>query len=80
MAGKNSSTPIDLMGINPLIDSDGDTYKVSSALRAIADLLREEEKRETEHDDQFGFGIALILETCAAALNHMGNIREVNHG
>ena len=72
MARKNSSTPVDLMGINPLIDPDGNPYKVSTALIAIADLFREEENREVEHVDQFGFGIALILETCAAALNHMG--------
>lgn len=80
MAGKNSSTTIDLSGINPLITSDGNTYKVSSVLTSLADMFSEEENRAMEHDSAFGFGIASILEVCAAALRQMGNISEVNHG
>ena len=80
MAGKNTITPNDLESINPLIDLSGDTFKVSSALTAIADMFSEEENRAVEHDSAFGFGISVILDTCAAALRHMGQIGEGNHG
>jgi hypothetical protein len=71
MAVKNSITPIDLTDINPLIDSNGRSHKISSVLVALSDMFKEEENRAMEHDSEFGFGIALMLDVCAAALRQM---------
>lgn len=65
-------TPAEMKAINPLIDSDGNTYCVSSALTAISAML---EGGQT-FDDAQGFGLSMILQTCAAALRRMG---EINH-
>lgn len=55
--------------INPLITSTGDTFRVSAALTALADLVMAEQT--TEPDGDQGLGIAFILQTCSAALIHM---------
>lgn len=55
--------------INPMITPDGGTYRVSSALVALACLLAEDQAQEP--DSARDFGIAVILETCAAALRKM---------
>lgn len=60
--------------INPLIDSDGDTYKVRQALIALSCLLEEEPTMEA--DTQQGFGIAGILRACHGALEYMD--KEIN--
>jgi len=60
--------------INPLIDSDGDSYKVRQALIALSFLLEEEPKMAA--DSQQGFGIAAILRACHGALEFMD--KEIN--
>lgn len=60
--------------INPLIDSDGDSYKVRQVLVALSCLLEEEPKMED--DSQQGFGIAAILRACNGALEYMD--KEIN--
>jgi len=55
--------------INPMITSSGDTYRVSSALTALACLLEAEQTMEP--DDDQGLGLSIILQTCSAALRHM---------
>ena len=75
MAVKNSITASDLEMINPLISSDGNTYKVSSALSALADMFEEENSRALDHDGDFGLGISVLLKTCAAALYRMNEVK-----
>lgn len=55
--------------INPMIASSGDTYKVSAALAALADLVMAEQTNEPDGDQ--GLGLSYILQTCSAALIHM---------
>lgn len=76
MTGTNVSTKgIESMHlVNPLIDSDGDTYKVSSALNALSCLLQQE--RTMEPDSAEAFGLAVILDTCAAALRVMQEAKD----
>lgn len=63
----------DMASINPMIDSDGDTYKVSYVLNALASLLQEEKTLEQDKADNFG--MAMILSTCAAALEKMQELK-----
>ena len=60
--------------INPLITNDGNTYRVSSALTALAGLL--EGERTMEPDSAEAYGVSVILATCAAALRRMGEVKE----
>lgn len=60
--------------INPMITSDGDTYRVSSALVALADLLAED--KAMNPDSCREFWLSVILQTAAAALRHMGEIKQ----
>ncbi|WP_157651329.1 hypothetical protein [Dechloromonas denitrificans] len=55
--------------INPMITSSGDTFRVSAALTALADLVMAEQTVEPDGDQ--GLGLAFILQTCSAALRHM---------
>lgn len=55
--------------INPMIDSDGDSYRVSGVLHFISSVLRNETVTLT--DPAESFGLAVILDTCAAALRSM---------
>lgn len=68
-----STKSADWESINPMITADGDTYRVSSALVALADLLTEE--RSVVPDSAQSYGLSVILTTCAAALRHMGEIK-----
>ncbi len=54
---------------NPMIDTDGDTYKVSSALNFLSNVLRKDDLRLEDPADTFG--LAVILDSCAAALRRM---------
>lgn len=54
---------------NPMIDTDGDTYKVSSALNFLSNVLRKDDMRLDDPAETFG--LAVILDTCAAALRRM---------
>ena len=56
----------EMEAINPLITSTGDTFRVSAALTALADLLQAEQTLEPDGDQEIG--IAFILQTCSAAL------------
>ncbi|MER2539931.1 MAG: hypothetical protein ABTQ26_11885 [Azonexus sp.] len=55
--------------INPLITRTGESYRVSAALTALADLIMVEQTMEPAEDQ--GLGIAFILQTCAVALIQM---------
>jgi hypothetical protein len=72
-ADKPRITIEDMESINPMIDSDGDTYKVSSALTALSCMLYEE--RALEPDSAENFGLSMILSTCAAALRKMQELK-----
>lgn len=69
-----SATIDEMEAINPLITSDGNTYRVSSALTALADLLAEEQAMEP--DSAQAYGVSVLLATCAAALCRMGDIQQ----
>ena len=69
-----STKPADLKLINPMITSDGDTYRVSSVLVALADFLPEE--KAITPDGAQSYGLSVILQTCAAALRRMGEIKK----
>ena len=56
---------------NPMIDADGDTYKVSSALNFLSKALADFEEETPFNDKAVPFGLAVILDTCAAALRRM---------
>lgn len=64
-----SITMDDMESINPLITSSGDTFRVSAALTALADLVAGEQSMEPDSDQ--GLGLSVILQTCSAALRHM---------
>lgn len=69
-----SAKSADWESINPMIAADGDTYRVSSALVALADLLTEE--KSMNPDSCRDFGLSVILQTAAAALRYMGEIKQ----
>lgn len=62
----------DMASINPLIDSDGSTYAVGSALEAIASLL--DQGQGVKLDEAQAFGVTMMLRTCAAALRQMSEV------
>lgn len=64
----------DLSAINPMIDSDGSTYMVGSAIEAVASLL--DQRPDVTLDEAQAFGLAMVLRTCAAALRHMGEVKK----
>lgn len=55
--------------INPLINANGQTYKVAAALTALAGLLEDDRAMEADQDE--GLGLSLLLQTCSAALRYM---------
>lgn len=59
----------EMEAINPLITRTGESYRVSAALTALADLIMAEQTMEPAEDQ--GLGIAFILQTCAVALIQM---------
>ena len=69
-----STKTADWESINPMITADGDTYRVSSALVALADLLSEE--KAMNPDSAQSYGLSVILQTCATALRRMGEIKQ----
>lgn len=65
---------VQLMSINPLIDSGGDTYKVQSVIRTLRSFIDKAGGEGTEslllsHDENFG--VCTILDACASALEAM---------
>jgi len=58
-----------LSSANPMIDTDGNTYLVSSALEALAALL--DQKQEITLDESQSYGVSILLASCAAALRKM---------
>lgn len=64
----------DWESINPMITASGDTHRVSSALVALADLLADEQTMVP--DGAQSYGLSVILQTCAAALRYMGEIKQ----
>jgi len=69
-----SSRVVEWESVNPMITADGDTYRVSSVLVALADLLTEE--KSMKPDGCRDFGLSVILQTAAAALRYMGEIKQ----
>lgn len=61
----------EMEAINPMITGNGNTFKVSSVLTALASLL--EDDRTMDPDSAEAYGISVILATCAAALRRMGD-------
>ncbi len=55
--------------INPMIDDNGDPYRVCSALEAISNLL--DQRQKVTFDEAQSYGISILLSTCAAALRSM---------
>ena len=68
------TTTTELMSINPLIDADGNTYKVSSLLEFVAAVL--DQGQGVRLDEGQCFGAAVLLSTCAAALRKMQEASE----
>jgi len=64
----------EMEAINPLIDRDGNTFRVSSALTALTCLF-EKVDDGIALDGAQTYGLAIILETCAAALRQMGEVK-----
>lgn len=64
---------LDFDRINPLISEDGNTYKVSAALIALAGLIDglTDGEQPKDYGDDHSFGVSILLKTCAAALHHM---------
>lgn len=60
--------------INPLINANGQTYKVAAALTALAGLLEGDRLMEADKDE--GLGLALLLQTCSAAMRYMDGAKE----
>ncbi|MBP8168876.1 MAG: hypothetical protein KAX99_04345 [Azonexus sp.] len=65
----NKATLEEMKLINPMIESDGSTYRVASALTALASLISGEQSMEP--DEATNHGLSIVLETCAAALIQM---------
>lgn len=57
--------------INPLIDSDRDTYRVSDVLEAVALLVGAAADGNLSLTQTANHGISILLDTCAAALRQM---------
>jgi len=68
---KPALTGVDKEHYNPMITADGNTYRVSSALTALACFL--ENDRTVEADSAADYGLSVLLSTCAAALRNMGD-------
>jgi Fe-S cluster biogenesis protein NfuA len=62
--------------INPLIDSDGDTYRVSNALEAVALLVGAAADGNVSLTQTANHGISILLDTCAAALRKMQEAKQ----
>jgi hypothetical protein len=76
----NKSSPgvkapaISLESINPLILKHGDTSNVIAALEFLADIfVRNNRDEQITLSSDSCFGLIILLQTCAAALNMMGN-------
>lgn len=60
--------------VNPMIDSDdGSTYKVQSVLNFLQKVLSNDSM--TLDDPTETFGLAVIIDTCAAALRRIDDER-----
>ena len=64
-----SITLDEMESINPMITNNGDTFRVSAALVALADLVAGELSMEPDRDQ--GLGLSFVLQTCSAALIQM---------
>lgn len=70
----NTASLVEMESINPLIDSDSDTYRVGSALAFMTQFFDNEEG--VTLDGAQSYGVSIIMATCAAALRHMQAARE----
>lgn len=61
----------DISEINPLIDADGDTSHVESALRLLSFLVLDAADGSLTLDYDQAHGLAFMLNTCEAALKAM---------
>lgn len=63
-------TAAEKKAINPMFDPDGGTFRVSSALNVLA-FFFEELNDGIKLDGAQTYGVAVLLNTCAAALREM---------
>lgn len=61
--------------INPMVDSDGDTYRVRMALEALSLLTGTAATDGAGLSESVSQGVSIILDTCAAALKQMQEAR-----
>lgn len=69
------SEHLDWMSINPLIDSDGDNYRVSTVLETLSKMF--DRQSDIALDEVDAYGVSLMLSTCAAALRKINEINEL---
>ena len=72
--GSSIISAAEMSAINPMICEDGDSYRVSSALTAVSCLFEKFDNGVTLDGAQT-FGISMILETCAAALRRLEDLK-----
>lgn len=71
-ADKPVLTVDDMERINPLIDENGDTSKISAALDFVTwAVMQDGADGEVDLSGGQLFGLAVVLETCSAALREM---------
>ena len=70
MSASSMKPAVDLCAINPLIDASGDTFPVQSVISLVSHMLVSLSDDEGAFNLPSGhaFGMALLLDTCAAAL------------
>ena len=70
----SSISAAEMSAINPMICEDGDSYRVSSGLTSVSCLFKYFDNGFTLYGAQT-FGISMILETCAAALRRLEDLK-----
>ncbi len=68
------SEHLDWQRINPLIDSDGDCYRVSTVLEMVSKMFNQH--TAIALDEVEAYGVSLMLSTCAAALRKINDINQ----
>ncbi|MBP5986918.1 MAG: hypothetical protein KA538_06995 [Azonexus sp.] len=77
--GAGERQPSQLSRINPLIDQHGDPVHVQTVLGLLSFLILDATEKSITLSDDDAHGLALILETCKAALANLPR-NEVRHG
>lgn len=69
------SEHLDWESINPLVDSDGDNFRVSTVLETLSKIFNQQQ--DIALDEVEAYGVSLMLSTCAAALRKINEINEL---